>query len=113
MKSNRVLIDATNKDWVIAEVLSKLKRQHYKLRLRRETACLYCLQSNEWIGPPDFTVDKYYYFEDILHPDSERMLYAISLPQNRKGFLIDTCNVYIDNISAEMMQKLKLDKIKN
>jgi hypothetical protein len=39
------------------------------------------------------------------------MLYAISLSQRGKGLLIDTCNVYMDTISPEMMQKLKLNKI--
>ena len=33
--------------------------------------------------------------------------------REEKVFLIDTCNVYVDNISAEMMQKLKLHKIRN
>ena len=102
-----------NKEWVITEVLDKLRRKEYKLNFRREATCLYCFQSQEWIRPEGFTVDKYYYFEDILNPDAERMLYAISLSQGGKGFLIDACNVYMDNISPDMMQKLKLNKIRS
>jgi hypothetical protein len=59
--------------------------------------------------PSNFTVDESYFFEEILNPDADRMLYAISLSQGGKGFLIDTCNIYMDNISREMAQRL--DKI--
>ena len=97
----------------MAEVLNKLKRKEYKLNLRREATCLYCFQLHEWINPEDFAVDKYYYFEDILNPVAEGMLYAISLPQGGKGFLIDTCNVYADNISPGMMEALQWKKIRS
>lgn len=114
MKPNQIAMSATaNKDWVISEVLNKLKREEYKLNFRREATCLYCFQLHEWIKPEDFAMDKYYYFEDLLNPDAERILYAISLAQGGKGFLIDTCNVYVDNISPDMMQKLKLNKIRS
>jgi len=114
MKRDQIAIDNTaNKDWLITEALNKLKRKEYKLKFRREATCLYCFQLREWIKPEDFTVDKYYYFEDISNPDAECMLYAISLSQGGKGFLIETCNVYLDSISPEMMQKLKLHKIRN
>ena len=114
MKRDQITMDNTaNKNWIINEVLNKLKRKGYNLKFRKEATCLYCFQSYEWIMPEDFTLDKYYYFEDILNPDAERVLYAISLSQGGKGFLIDTCNVYMDNTSPEMMQKLKLDKTRS
>jgi hypothetical protein len=98
---------------VVIEILNELKRKGYKLEFRREAACIYCFEWQQWIMPANFTVDDYYYFEDILNPDAERMLYAISLSQGSKGFLIDACNAYMDNISPEMMQKLKLNKIRS
>jgi len=114
MKRNQIAIDGTaNKDWIITETLNILKRKEYKLRLRREPTCLYCFELQKSITPKDFTVDESYYFEVTFNPDADRMLYAISFSQGSKGFLIDTCNVYTDNISQEMVQKLKLDKIKN
>jgi hypothetical protein len=57
--------------------------------------------------PEDFTVDEAYFFEEISNPDEDRMLYAISSSAGVKGFLIDTCGVYMDNISQEMMEKLQ------
>jgi len=112
MKRNKVAINnAADGDWVITETLSMLKRKEYKLKLRREATCLYCFELKKLITPDDFKVDESYYFEITSNPDAERMLYAISLSQGLKGFLIDTCNVYSDNISSEMVQKLKLNKI--
>ncbi|MES1217818.1 MAG: phosphoribosylpyrophosphate synthetase [Bacteroidota bacterium] len=107
MKSYQMAIDnRVNKDWAIIEALNKLIGKEYKLKFRREATCIYCFQLHEWIMPEDFEVDESYYFEDILNPDADRMLYAISLSQGGKGFLIDACNVYIDNISPEMEQRL-------
>src|SRR5688572_22849624 len=91
------------------ETLSGIKDQGYNLGFRREAACIYCFDLQERIMPDDFTVDESYYFEDIVNPDSDRMLYAISLSKGGRGFLIDSCNVYSDNISYEMEQKLQLE----
>ena len=102
-----------NKNGVITAALNKLKRKGYKLEFRRETTCLYSFQLLEWIMPEDFTVDDYFYFEDLFNPDAERVLYAITLSRGLKGFLIDSCNVYMDNVSPAMAQKLKLNKIIN
>ena len=107
-----MVIDITaDLDVLITEALNKLKRKGYKLKFTREASCIYCFEWQQWIMPANFTVDGCYYFEEMVNPDAERLLYAISLSQGGKGFLIDTCNVYMDNISPEMMQKLKLNKI--
>lgn len=108
MKNIQVTIhNAAKREAVITEALNELKRNDYKLKFRREATCLYCCELQEWIMPEDFTVDKFYHFEETLNPGAGRMLYAISVSQSIKGFLIDTCNVYADNISIEMAQKLK------
>jgi len=91
----------------ITNALKELKRKDYRRMFRREATCLYCHELDEWIMPENFTVDDSYYFGEVENPDADRVLYAISLSQNVKGFLIDTCNVYMDNISHEMMEKLR------
>ena len=107
MKREPIAIDNTvNKSWNITEALNKLKRKGYKLEFRREASCVYCFQWQQWIMPANFMVDESYYFEEIANPGGKRMLYAISLWQGGKAFLIDTCNVYMDSISNEMIQNL-------
>jgi hypothetical protein len=91
----------------IKHVLNELGIRQYKLEFRREAAWLYCDELHLQIMPENFSVDASYYFEEIETPDADRMLYAISLSNEVKGFLIDTCNVYMDNISPEMMEKLE------
>jgi hypothetical protein len=101
--------DAPNRGLVLPEMLNELKRKAYILKFRREATCLFCFELQEWIMPEHFNVDESYYFEDRLNPDEDRVLYAISLAQGIKGFLVDACSVYTDNISTEMMRKLKLE----
>ena len=93
----------------INETIAGIKSRGYQLKFRREATCLYCIELNRWITPDSFNVDEHYYFEDVSNMDRDRTLYAISFLQGLKGFLVDTCFVYEDNISTEMSQKLKLE----
>jgi hypothetical protein len=67
---------------------------------------LYCVELQRLVRPDEFKVDEFIRFEVVFNPDADRILYAISLSMGEKGFLIDTCNVYTDNISMEMTRKL-------
>ena len=91
----------------IDQIVADLRTRGYELRFRREAIGLNCTELSYLITPDDFNVDEYYHFEDALHTDRERTLYAVSLVQGLKGFLVDACFVYEDNISPEMAQKLK------
>ena len=91
----------------VIATLAQLKRKDYQLKFKRGATGIFCFELNEWISPDNFTVDESFYFEEISNPDADRMLYSISLSQGVKGFLLDTCGVYADNISHAMMQKLK------
>jgi hypothetical protein len=91
---------------LVIEALTELHKKGYTLEFRRESTCIYCCEWQQWIMPASFKVDESYRFEEIQAPDTDRMLYAISLSQGGRGFLIDTCTVYMDNISPEMSQKL-------
>ena len=93
----------------IGEVVTDLKKRGYQLKFRREATCVYCIELSHWIMPDSFIVDEHYYFQDTSTADRDRTLYAISSIQGLKGFLVDTCFVYEDNISPEMAQKLNLE----
>lgn len=90
----------------IGEIVTELQRRGYQLKFRREATCLICPEFNYLITPDSFNVDEYYHFEDTSNTDRDRMLYAVSSIQGLKGFLVDACFVYEDNISSEMLQKL-------
>lgn len=92
----------------IGEIITALRSRGYEIKFRRETAGLHCIELSCYILPDDFTVDEYYHFEDSLNTDRERSLYAITSTEGLKGFFVDSCFVYEDNISPEMAHKLKI-----
>ncbi len=100
-------IYAAGNGLVSVDVLNKLREKEYKLEFRREASCIYCDALQQWILPADFKVDEWYYFGETAMPDADRMLYAISVLHGPKGFLIDACNAYMDNISPDMLKKLR------
>ena len=116
-KMKKDLITSNNtasKDWGITDLLTKIKRvvneleiKNYIVKFRRDSTCINSDELHQCIMPEDFTIDETYHFETMSNPDTNRILYAISLPQGTKGFLIDSRDVYTDNISPEMMQKLE------
>jgi hypothetical protein len=102
---------ATGNGLIPIDVLNELKKKAYKLEFRREASCIYCDELQQWILPADFNVDEWYYVGETTMPDADRMVYAISLLDGPKGFLIDACNAYMDNISPEMLAKLKPEQL--
>ncbi len=91
----------------MSEIVADLESRGYHLKFRREATGLHCPELSYVVTPDNFSVDEYYHFEDASNTDRERMLYAVSSIQGYKGFLVDACFVYEDNISSEMAQKLK------
>jgi hypothetical protein len=90
----------------IRERVADLRSRGYQLQFRREATCLNCIELSCLITPDSFNVDEYYHFEDASNTDKERVLYAVSSIQGLKGFFVDACFVYEDNISPELAQKL-------
>jgi len=92
----------------LAGALADLADRGYKQKFRREPNRLCCIELYRWITPDQFAVDESYYFEEISRPDIDRMVYAITTHDGVKGFLVDSCGVYADNMSFEMFQKLEV-----
>ena len=107
IKSTQMVFDyIAIRNQAIADVLSKLRERNYAFRFRRDAMSLYCFELNRLVRPDEFKVDEFFRFEVVFNPDADRILFAISLSEGEKGFLIDACNVYTDNISVEMTRKL-------
>ncbi len=95
---------------LFAGALADLIDKGYKQKFRREPTRLCCIELYRWINPGQFNVDESYYFEEASRPDIDRMLYAITTNDGVKGILVDACDVYADNMSLEMVQKLEVKK---
>ncbi|HTE24978.1 hypothetical protein [Flavitalea sp.] len=96
----------------VTKTLDDLKREGYQSKFRREPTGLCCIGLKVWITPEQFSVDNCYYYEDISNPDADRVLYAITTSLGIKGILVETCGAYMDNISEEMIEKLKFKKLR-
>jgi hypothetical protein len=57
--------------------------------------------------PDGFMVDEFHHVSESEYPDGERTVYAISSIDGLKGYLVEPSFVYEDNISLDMLQKLK------
>ncbi len=91
----------------IGRLVADLRKRGYKLQFRREATGLSCAELAYLVTPDRFNVDEYYHFEDASNTDRERTLYAVTSTKGIKGFLVEPCFVYEDNISPEMAEKLK------
>lgn len=92
---------------MLQKTLAQLKELGYQVKFRREATCLYNSELNWWIFPDSFMVDEYHHVSEGDSPDGERTVYAISTTDGIKGYLVDACFVYEDNISLEMIRKLE------
>lgn len=71
--------------------------------------CLECKALDLQLMPEEFEIDEFYRFEGMTDPSDSAVIYAISSPVgNLKGVLIDAYGVYAENISPELLDKLKI-----
>lgn len=103
---NNMFMHVIHGIYSMSEVVADIKSRGYELKFRREATGLHCVELGHLLTPENFSVDEYYHFEDASNTDRERTLYAVSSTQGLKGFLVDACFVYEDNISREMAKKL-------
>lgn len=92
----------------LSEAISALKKQGYSEDLNLKSNCLECLAGKKRIEPGEFTIDKSFRFDVDEDPSDQAMLYAISSPKHSlKGLLVNGYGVYSDDLTNEMLEKLK------
>jgi hypothetical protein len=68
-----------------------------------------CKSLDLQLMPEEFEIDEFYRFEGMTDPADSAVIYAISsLMGNLKGVIIDAYGVYAENISPELLDKLKI-----
>lgn len=59
--------------------------------------------------PEEFEIDEFYRFEGMTDPADSAVIYAISSGiEQMKGVVIDAYGVYAENITPELLNKLKM-----
>ncbi len=92
----------------LSEAITALRKQGYIEDFNLKRNYLACLNSDNEIMPEDFTIDKSFRFDVDEDPSDQAMLYAISSSKHgKKGVLVGGYGIYSDDLSNEMLAKLK------
>lgn len=94
----------------LIQALDGLRAQGYTFDFDLLPDRLECQTRDIKIYPKEFIVDKHFIFEDDSDAMGQSIIYAISSPLNKiKGTLINGYGRNDDEISSELLEKLRLN----
>jgi hypothetical protein len=95
-----------NYEPTLVETLENLRKEGYTEDFNIRFDSLIC--ANACLLPSQFEVDKVYRFEGNTNPSDEAVLYAVSSVDGKiKGVLINSYGVYADEMTEELIDKLR------
>lgn len=90
------------------EAVRELQAKGYDENLVPRYDHLSCRSGKVELFPSDIIFDEVERFENDSNPDDQAVLYAVSAPlKNIKGLYIDSYGLYHDELSQEMLQRMK------
>lgn len=92
----------------LVEAIEELKKQGYTEDFNLKQNCIECQNGDYKIFHNEFEIDKFFRFEGDSNPDDSSILYAISSEKYKlKGILVNAYGIYSDDMTDEMLAKLK------
>src|SRR5437868_1520764 len=92
----------------LSESLQVLVEQGYTENFTPKRDHLECCSGKYKFFPEDIRVDEMLRFENTSDPDDQSIIYAISsVSQGIKGIYVESYGIYQDDLSYEMLQRLK------
>ena len=92
----------------LSEAITALRQQGYTADFNLQENCLECIAGRQELLPHEFTIDKSFRFDVDENPSDQAMLYAISSEiHHMKGLLVNGYGIYSDEMSNDMLEKLK------
>src|SRR5258706_13431742 len=91
----------------VTEALSDLTKRGFTHNFNIKQDAIECSDIGVMIHPSDFEIAEVYRFEGNSNPDDEEVVYAIESKSGIKGVLVSAFGTYADEISAELIKKLK------
>lgn len=92
----------------LVEALDDLNKKGYTLDFNLTNDCLVCRDKDLQLRPEQFHIVDVYRFEGMSDPDDNTVLYTIESKEGEKGTLISAYGPYADEMSGEMVEKLKI-----
>jgi len=92
----------------LSEALNDLVKRGYTHNFNLECDCIVCKSIDLKLNPEEFEITEYYRFEGESDPDDSEIVYAITSKEGVKGTLVNGYGIYSDDISNELLSKLKI-----
>lgn len=92
----------------VTEALEGLRKRGFTLDFNLAENCLIC-QGNRF-DVRDFEISECYRFEGDTDPSDEAVVYAVESGNGVKGVLVTGYGISAEGMSAELAQKLRLDR---
>lgn len=93
----------------LSGALADLEQRGYEYDFNLTDDSIECKALDLKLMPEEFEIDEFYRFEGMTDPGDSSVVYAISsVVGNLKGVLVDAYGAYAENISAELIDKLKV-----
>jgi hypothetical protein len=93
----------------LTAAVEDLDKRGYEYDFILAQDCIECKSLDLQLMPEEFEIDEFYRFEGMTDPGDSAVIYAISSPVgNLKGVLIDAYGAYAENVSPELLSKLKI-----
>jgi len=94
----------------LSNTLDQFAKEAYQFEFQAEPSGLYCARLDLRLAPDEFDVADVYRFRETAPDYVEQVLFLISSFVGIKGTLVLAVNdVYAENMSFEMAQKLRTD----
>ncbi|WP_428660065.1 phosphoribosylpyrophosphate synthetase [Runella sp.] len=94
----------------LSETMSALRKEGYVEDFNLRQDCLECREGEFKVFANEFKIDEFFRFEGQTDPADEAVLYAISSENHQiKGLLVSGYGVYTEEITNELLEKLKFD----
>ena len=91
----------------VTEALSDLTKRGFTHDFSIKSDTIECSEIGLMLRPDDFEIVELYRFEGNSNPDDEEVVYAIESKSGIKGVLVSAFGTYADEISSELIKKLK------
>lgn len=93
----------------VTAALTDLDSRGFNLDFNLTADALECKEINLLLMPEEFEIEEIYRFEGMTDPADSSVVYAIaSNVGNLRGVLVDGYGVYAENVSPELLNKLKI-----
>ncbi len=91
------------------EAMESLKKKGYTEDFNLHHEWIECPKLDIRLKPEEFHVDEVHRFEGMTNPDDSEVLYAVRSTTGLKGLVLDAYGAYAASVSADMINKLRID----